>query len=110
MTSFAYGVHEKLVNKQGIDPSSEEYYDLIDKRMKQVFPAEFSGSSERTDGSAVIVDTAPVRKAKPVVASAARTTGTKPRTIRLTETQVRLAKRLGITNEQYAKQLLSEMA
>ena len=110
MTSFAYGVHEKLVNKQGIDPSSEEYYDLIDKRMKQVFPAEFSGSSERTDGSAVIVDTAPARRVKTVVASASRNAGSKPRTIRLTETQVRLAKRLGITSEQYAKQLLSEMA
>jgi hypothetical protein len=110
MTSFAYGVHEKLVGSEGIDPSSEEYYQLIDSRMKEVFPTQFSTGSERTNESSVTVDTAPAKKAKSVVAPASRTTGTKPRTVRLTETQVRLAKRLGLTNEQYAKQLMKEMA
>ena len=109
MTSFAYGVHERLVNKEGIDPESDQYYDLIDKRMAEVFPAQFSSGNERTNESSVTVDTAPAKKAKSVVAPASRNTGSKPRTIRLTETQVRLAKRLGLTNEQYAKQLMKEM-
>ena len=109
MTSFAYGVHEKLVGSEGIDPSSEEYYQLIDSRMKEVFPTQFSGSNQRTQESAVIVDTAQPRKAKPVVAPASRNAGAAPRTVRLTKTQVRLAKRLGLSNEQYAQQLMKEM-
>ena len=109
MTSFAYGVHERLVNREGIDPSSEEYYKLIDSRMKEVFPTQFSGSNQRTQESAVIVDTAQPRKARTVVAPAGRNAGATPRTVKLTGTQVRLAKRLGLTNEQYAKQLMKEM-
>jgi len=110
MTSFAYGVHERLVGSEGIDPTSEEYYQLIDSRMKEVFPTQFSSGNERTNDSAVVVETAQPRKAKPVVAPASRNTGARPRTVKLTETQVRLAKRLGLTNEQYAKQLMKEMA
>ena len=110
MTSFAYGVHERLVGSEGIDPTSEEYYQLIDSRMKEVFPTHFGSSNERTNNSAVVVETAQPRKAKPVVAPASRNTGARPRTVKLTETQVRLAKRLGLTNEQYAKQLMKEMA
>tara|TARA_R100000808_G_C2149855_1_gene158399 strand:+ start:2532 stop:3557 length:1026 start_codon:yes stop_codon:yes gene_type:complete len=110
MTSFAYGVHERLVGSEGIDPTSEEYYQLIDSRMKEVFPTQFSSGNERTNDSAVVVDTAQPRKAKPVVAPASRNAGARPRTVKLTETQVRLAKRLGLTNEQYAKQLMKEMA
>ena len=110
MTSFAYGVHERLVNREGIDPSSEQYYQLINSRMKEVFPTQFSGSSQRTQESAVIVDTAQPKRAKSVVAPASRNAGATPRTVKLTGTQVRLAKRLGLTNEQYAKQLMKEMA
>ena len=107
MTSFAYGVHEKLVGDEGIDPESEEYYELIDNRMKEVFPTQFGNSSQRTNNT-MVVDAAPPRK-KSVVASASRNSGARPRTGRLTETQVRLAKRLGLTSQQYAAQLMKEM-
>jgi len=107
MTSFAYGVHEKLVSDEGIDPESEQYYELIDSRMKEVFPTQFGSNSQRTS-STMVVDTAPPRR-KSVVASASRNSGAKPRTVRLTETQVRLAKRLGLSPQQYAAQVMKEM-
>ena len=108
LTSFAYGVHEKLVVDEGIDPESEQYYELIDSRMKEVFPTQFGSDDQRTS-STMVVDTAPPRK-KSVVASASRNSGAKSRTVRLTETQVRLAKRLGLTPQQYAAQVMKEMA
>jgi hypothetical protein len=108
LTSFAYGVHEKLVVDEGIDPESEQYYELIDSRMKEVFPTQFGSDGQRTS-STMVVDTAPPRK-KSVVASASRSSGAKSRTVRLTETQVRLAKRLGLTPQQYAAQVMKEMA
>ena len=107
MTSFAYGVHEKLVTDQGIDPESEQYYELIDSRMKEVFPTQFGDNGQRTS-STMVVDTAPPQK-KSVVASASRNSGATPRTVRLTETQVKLAKRLGLTPQQYAAQVMKEM-
>ena len=107
MTSFAYGVHERLVGDEGIDPESEEYYQLIDSRMKEVFPTQFGSNGQRTS-STMVVDTAPPQK-KSVVASASRNSGARPRTVRLTETQVRLAKRLGLTPQQYAAQVMKEM-
>ena len=107
MTSFAYGVHEKLVEESGIDPDSDEYYQLINNRMKEVFPAQFSSGSTQT-GNTVVVDTAPRRRANPVVAPASRNRGAPSRTVTLTQTQVKLAERLGITPQQYAAQLLKE--
>ncbi len=107
MTSFAYGVHERLVADEGIDPESEQYYELIDSRMKEVFPTQFGSNGQRTS-STMVVDTAPPLK-KSVVASASRNSGARPRTIRLTETQVKLAERLGITPQQYAAQVMKEM-
>jgi hypothetical protein len=107
MTSFAYGVHERLVGEEGIDPESEQYYELIDSRMKEVFPTQFGDNGQRTS-STMVVDTAPPQK-KSVVASASRNSGATPRTVRLTETQVKLAKRLGLTPQQYAAQVMKEM-
>ena len=107
MTSFAYGVHERLVGEEGIDPESEQYYELIDSRMKEVFPTQFGDNGQRTS-STMVVDTAPPQK-KSVVASASRNSGAKSRTVRLTETQVRLAKRLGLSPQQYAAQVMKEM-
>jgi len=109
MTSFAYGVHEKLVRDQGIDPASDEYYELINKRMGEVFPSHISGDSMGQGGS-VVVETAPRRRAHPVVASAARNNGVMPRKVTLTSTQVSLADRLGLTPQQYAQQLIKEMS
>lgn len=101
MTSFALGFHNKLV-KSGITPSSEEYYERIDARMKQVFPDAFE--SEKSNAS---VDAAPPPRKSNVVAPATRSTA--PKKIVLTKTQVELAKRLGLTNEQYARAVAQEM-
>ena len=100
MTSFAYGVHEKLVREKGIDPQSDEYYEKIDSRMKQVFP-DFFGSN----ASAVSANSQ-----SSVVAPATRNNGAKPRKVQLTATQVALAKRIGVTPEQYANQLVKDMS
>jgi hypothetical protein len=101
MTSFALGFHNKLA-KTGITPSSPEYYERIDARMKQVFPDAFE--SEKTETS---VDASPSPKKSNVVAPASRSTA--PKKIVLTKTQVELAKRLGLTNEQYARAVAAEM-
>ena len=107
MTSFAYGVHEKLVGEDGVDPNTPEYYQLIDKRMREVFPNYF-GTDESGSYEQVVVDSAPRRKASPVVAPATRNSGSAPRKVTLTQTQVALAKRLGLTPQQYATQLIKE--
>ena len=109
MTSLAYGVHEKLVKKEGIDPETQEYYELIDKRMREKFP-EYFGVSGRGSSGSMVVEPATRRKASPVVAPAMRNNGAVPRKVTLTSTQVALANRLGITPQQYAAQLIKEMA
>ena len=104
LTSFAYGVHSKLVNDEGVDPTTDEYYQLIDQRMREVFPAQFRENNNQE----VIVETATRRRANPVVAPASRNSGASPRKVTLTRTQIRLAKRLGLTPQQYASQLMRE--
>ena len=99
MTGYAYGLHEKLV-KSGVAPDTEEYYNQIDNAVRRVFPDRFDDVS--------FEETAPQRQAGNVVAPAARS-GKKPRKVQLTSTQVSLAKRLGLTNEQYAAPLMREM-
>jgi len=101
MTSFAYGVHEKLVLKDGLNPKSDEYYARIDERVREVFPEKFGGNESRGE-------TAVTHRTNTVVAPASRSTGSRPRTVQLTATQVALAKRLGITPQQYGAQLLKE--
>ena len=100
MTGFAYGVHEELV-RSGIDPTSkpDDYYAEVDRRIQDRFPEQFGGVEE-TRGS-----TPP----QPVVASARRSGGNS-RKVQLTRSQVDLAKRLGLTKEQYAAQVAKEMA
>ena len=100
MTSFALGLHQKLV-KQGVNPRSEEYYEKINSRMRQVFPDSFD-----EDGGDEPEGVKPRRKTN-VVAPATRSTA--PRKIVLTQTQVTLAKRLGVPLEEYAKQVAMEL-
>jgi len=109
MTSFAYGVHERLVNEEGIDPESSAYYKSIDTRMRDVFPSYFGDNNESSSGS-LVVETATRRRTSPVVAPAMRNNGAAPRKVTLTSTQVTLANRLGLTPQQYAAQLIKEMA
>ena len=100
MTGYAYGLHEKLI-KSGVDPRSDEYYNQIDRAVRRVFPDRFDVGK--------IEEVAPQRQAGNVVAPAARS-GKLPRKVQLTSTQVALAKRLGLSNEQYAAQLMKEMS
>ena len=101
LTSFAYGVHEKLVKKDGVDPRTDEYYTRINKRMREVFPGKFENGMGAEEPAAS-------SRASSVVAPANRSSG-KPRQVQLTSTQVARAKRLGITPQQYAQQLLKDM-
>ena len=100
MTSFALGLHNKLVRAR-YDTSSDEYYKAIDTRMRQVFPDKFK--SEKTEEK----PEAPARKPATVVAPSSRATSAKK--IVLTQTQVALAKRLGLPLEVYARQVAEEM-
>lgn len=98
MTAFALGLHQKLV-KSGVDPKSDEYYDAINSRMRKVFPENFEEAEPEP------VEEKPKRSN--VVAPATRSTA--PKKIVLTQTQVAIAKRLGVPLELYAKQVAEEM-
>jgi len=95
-TSYALGLHQKLVTG-GVDPRSDEYFDQIDGRMKSKFPELFGGNEDKPKTVEV------QKKPTTVVAPATRTTGVGK--IRLTQTQVALAKKLGLTPQQYAAQV-----
>jgi len=98
MTGYAFGVHERLV-KSGVDPNSETYYNEIDTAMRRVFPNKFDEPDQEVKTQA--------RQTGSVVASAARSSKS-PRKVVLTQSAVALAKRLGLTPEQYAAQLMKE--
>lgn len=86
MTNLAYAVHENLV-RAGVDPTSDAYYTKIEKRMREVFPDKFKGATR--NGT--------------VVAPASRSTPSKK--VTLTSTQVAIAKRLGVSLQDYARQV-----
>jgi hypothetical protein len=95
VTSFALGLHQKLVNN-GVDPRSDDYFERIDARIKSTFPEMF-GNEDRPksgDGS---------KRPTSVVAPATRSTGA--RKVQLTPTQVALAKKYGLTPQQYAAEV-----
>lgn len=100
MTALALGLHEKLV-RSGVDPTSDEYYRQVDTTMRKRFPEEFVDDEPQTTEQA---KPASRTKAANVVAPATRSTA--PKQIRLTATQVALAKRLGLSNEAYARELM----
>ena len=102
MTSLALGLHEKLVKQNGpAYATTDEYYDRINETMRKRFPEHFD-----TDSDDAEVETKETTKAKPaaVVAPVTRTTSSKK--IRLTTSQVNLAKKLGLSPEQYAKEMI----
>jgi hypothetical protein len=106
MTAFAFGVHETLVSQEGLDPTSDAYYRRIDEKMQERFPEKFE---EEVAAEEPQRDSRPIgtpRRPSSVVAPATRNSGVAPRKIQLTATQVKLAKRLGVTPEQYARQVL----
>jgi hypothetical protein len=95
VTSFALGLHQKLVNT-GVDPRSSEYFERIDARVKSVFPEVFGEAEDRKSSDSP-------RRPTSVVAPAARSSGVKK--IQLTQTQVALAKKYGLTPQQYAAEV-----
>jgi hypothetical protein len=97
MTSLALGVHEKLV-RSGIDPTSDEYYRRIDSTMQKRFPEYY--------GDATLDEDQPAQRTKPSNVVAPATRSTAPKKVRLTKTQVALAKKFGLTPEQYARETL----
>lgn len=97
MTSLALGLHEKLVKENGMAyATTDEYYKRIDETMRKRFPENFEE----------VEDEKPRQKPSTVVASASRSTSSKK--VRLTTSQQSIAKRLGLTNEQYARELIKE--
>ena len=94
MTFTAFEIHKDLVEKEGLDPKSDEYYTEIDKRIKVDFPHKFAiGGSIETS------------KTNQLVASASRSVRPGRNTVRLTSSQVAIAKKLGVPLEEYAKQI-----
>jgi hypothetical protein len=100
MTYTAFDLHKRLVNDEGYDPKSDEYYAEIDKRIRLEFPHKFGKVEDNS-----------TERAKPAqtVASAKRPSQTgRKKTVKLTPTQVAIAKRLGVPLEEYAKQLIAK--
>ncbi len=104
MTALALGLHEKLV-RSGVDPSTDEYYRRVDDTMRKRFPEAFD-DAEEDEQPQTKQEKKPARTNKPATVVAPVTRGTAPRQVRLTPTQVAIAKRLGLSNEQYARELM----
>ena len=93
MTLTAFSIHKSLVESEGFDPQSDDYYRELDTRIRTEFPHKFETKQAKSSG--------------PVVAGANRNTQrSNKKSVKLTESQVAIARKLGITNEQYARQLL----
>ena len=96
MTYTAFDLHRKLTEEEGINPKSDEYYKEIDKRIRLEFPHKFDKPVNKS-----------VIKPTQTVASATRSTKANAKTVRLTSSQVAIAKKLGVPLEEYAKQLMN---
>lgn len=92
MTYAAFGIHRKLVEEEGFDPQSEEYYSEIDRRMRTEFPHKFKASKK--SGNSQVA---------PAGSSASRSTKQGRRTVKLSPSQIAIAKRLNVPLEEYAK-------
>ena len=93
MTYAAFGIHRKLVEEEGFDPQSDEYYTEVDSRIRTEFPHKFN--SARKNGGSTRVASADT--------SASRTNKSGRRTVKLSPSQIAIAKKLGVPLEEYAK-------
>ena len=93
MTFAAFGIHKKLVQDEGFDPSSNDYYDALDSRMRDAFPHRFEEGSARNNRSGQTV----------AAVSRGKSGSGRGRKVRLSPSQVTIAKRLGVPLEEYAK-------
>jgi len=96
MTYTAFDLHRKLTEEEGMDPQSDEYYAEVDKRIRLEFPHKFGNNVEKQ-----------ISKPTQNVASATRSSKTGRKQVRLTPSQVAIAKKLGVPLEEYAKQLIN---
>lgn len=98
LTYAAWGIHQELIEKEGVDPQSDEYYTELDRRLRDEFPKKFAGEQSSNQ---------PTRQQRsaPAVAPASRSSGINSarRTVRLSPSQVAIAKKLGVPLEEYAK-------
>ena len=90
MTFAAFGIHKKMVESEGFDPQSEEYYSELDERLHKEFPQKFNGTSKRAAQTVAGV-------------SRSSSSGRGKKKVRLTPSQVTIAKKLGVPLEEYAK-------
>jgi hypothetical protein len=93
MTFAAFGIHKRLVEEEGFDTESGEYYDELDKRLHEAFPHKFNGAPVSTDS----------RKPQQAVASATRSSSSGRKVVRLTPSEVAIAQKLGVPLNEYAK-------
>ena len=98
MTYTAFDLHRKLTEEEGYDPKSDSYYQEIDKRIRLEFPHKFGNKG---------VEKQQTSKPTQNVASATRSTKSGRKQVRLTSSQVAIAKKLGVPLEEYAKQLIN---
>ena len=89
MTSSAFAFHNQIVEQQGIDPTSDAYYEALDRQIKQAFPHKFEQAQQPVQAVAG--------------GSVGATTVNKPKKVKLTSSQVAIAKKLGVPLEEYAK-------
>lgn len=92
MTSTAFAYHNQLIRDEGFDPNSDEYYSELDKRILDAFPHKFEGNTSQKNVQDVVA-----------VSSKGARSSKKARTVRLTPSQLSIAKRLGVSPEEYAK-------
>jgi hypothetical protein len=98
LTYAAWGIHQELIEKEGVDPQSSEYYTELDRRLRDEFPKKFAGEQSSNQSSRQ-------QRSAPAVAPASRSSGINSarRTVRLSPSQVAIAKKLGVPLEEYAK-------
>ena len=92
MTYAAFGIHRRLVEEEGFDPTSDDYYSELDKRIRADFPDKFEAPKEKTRARVASADS-----------SSSRASKKGRRTVKLTDSQVAIARKLGVTLEEYAK-------
>ena len=109
MSAFALGLHAELVEEKGINPNSEKYYQEIDRTMRKRFPEAFGSYEDETTSQNVSEpadeDETPRRATKPAAVVAPATRSTPPNRVKLKQSEVAIAKRLGIPLELYAKKV-----
>jgi hypothetical protein len=98
LTYAAWGIHQELIEKEGVDPTSDEYYTELDQRLRDEFPRKFAGEQSPSSQTRQ-------QRSAPAVAPATRSSGINSarRTVRLSPSQVAMAKKLGVPLEEYAK-------